>query len=271
MHQRVAREMPRSGRFLRLRGGGCQVQVFRRKSRQKRRELDTKNSAAFLPVVAENLSTMLLNDAEANAQAQAGALPDGLGCIERIEDAMGILDPRTGVQEQDHDVATVANGFNGEHAAFVGFHGVEGVADDIEENLHELVSVATNAGENGLELKLDARGCGAQVESAKLDGVIHDGVEIEKGAFGGHLARKTEQVPYQGFGAARLVADFCCGGARFVRDRGIVGEQIGKAEDGGERIINFMSRAGGELPERDQFFGLHDLRLQAFQIVNRLL
>src|SRR2546430_6732508 len=41
-------------------------------------------------------------------------------------------------------------------------------------------------------------------------------------------------------------------------------------EDGRERVVNFVRRAGGELAKRNEFFGLHHLRLQALQILDRL-
>src|SRR6476661_7524338 len=95
------------------------------------RKLHTKNSAALLPVVAEYLSGVLLNDAETNAQPEAGALADRLRGVKRIEHAAGILDARPGVGEKHNHVSAIAD-----------------IVDDVEEHLHELVAVTPHTGQN---------------------------------------------------------------------------------------------------------------------------
>ena len=111
---------------------------------------------------------MFLDDADANAKTKARAFAHRLGRIERIENAIGVLESRTRVGEKDDHVAAVTNCLDGEDAAFGGFHGFQGVADDVEENLHQLISVSANAREDGFELHLDTRIPGTQVERTKL-------------------------------------------------------------------------------------------------------
>ena len=82
------------------------------------------------------------------------------------------------------------------------------VADDVEENLHQLISIAANARENGFELQFDARGPGAQVERAKLHSIVDHGVDVQERAFGGNLARETQKIADERFCAASLVANF---------------------------------------------------------------
>src|SRR5258708_14969360 len=151
---------------------------------------------------------MLLNDAVANAEAQTRALADRFGGIERIENALRILKAGTGVGEKDDDVAAIADCLDGEDTAFGGFHGLQGVADDVEENLHQLISVSANAREDRLELQLDARCPGAQIQRTKLHGIVHHGVDVQERSLGGYLASEAQEIAHQGFCAARLLAGF---------------------------------------------------------------
>ena len=174
---------------------------------------------------------MFLHDAETNTETQAGAFADWLGRIERIEDAVRFLDAWSGIREKHDDVGAVAHGLDSENAALRGFHGVDGVADHIEEDLHQLVSIAANAGKNGLELKLDADGAGAHVESAKLHGIGDHGVDVQKRAFRGNLPGKAEKISDESFCAASLVANFRGRGAGFFGKRRVIGQKIGVAKN----------------------------------------
>jgi len=54
-------------------------------------------------VVTENFSAMLLDDAVANAQAQASALANLFGGEEGIEDAIRVRNSRTVITERNFD------------------------------------------------------------------------------------------------------------------------------------------------------------------------
>src|SRR5713226_1264387 len=196
-----------SGRFLRRDRRSAELQLLRWKSGHDRGQLNTEDGSTFLPVVGENFSAVLLNDAEANAEAQARALANRFRRIEWIENALRVLETGTGVGEQNDHVGAVADRLNGQDTAVGGFHGFQGVADDVEENLHQLISISANAGEDGLELQLDARRPGAQVERAELHGVVHHGVDVEERALSRYLARETQEIANQCFCTARLIAD----------------------------------------------------------------
>src|SRR5262249_10856666 len=79
---------------LRSRGKGC----------QHGRQFDAENRAAVLAVEAKNLSVVLLHDAKADAQSEAGAFADRLGGVKRIEDPVRFLDPWPGIGENDGHV-----------------------------------------------------------------------------------------------------------------------------------------------------------------------
>jgi len=141
-----------------------------------------------------------------------------------------------------------------------------GIANDIEKYLHQLIAIAAHAGKNGFELCFDARRARAQIESAKLDRVGDNRVDVEKRALCGNLPRKTEEVANESFGSAGLVANLGGSGAGFIRQRHVVGEKIGITKDSSQRIVDFVGSAGCQLPERDELFRLHHLRLEALQV-----
>ena len=122
---------------------------------------------------------MFLDDSETDAQAEARAFADRLGGVKGIENAVRLLDAWTCVRKQDDHVAAVAHGFNRQHTALMRFHGVNGVADEVEKNLQELIAVAAHSGENGFKLQPNACGGRTKVERAKLYGIVHHGVDIE--------------------------------------------------------------------------------------------
>src|SRR4029077_5609827 len=98
-----------SGRLLTRSRRGAELQFFRWQDSQNRRQFHAEDRTTFLPVVRENFSTMLLNNAEANAEAQTRALANRLGRIEWIEDALRVLEAGTGVGEQNDHVGAVAD------------------------------------------------------------------------------------------------------------------------------------------------------------------
>ncbi len=81
----------------------------------------------------------------------------------------------------------------------------------------------------------------------------------------------AEQIIHQGFCPPRLLANFFRQAPRPAVHGRIVREQLGIAQNGRQRIIDFVSGTADQLTERREFFRLHVLRLQALQIVERLL
>ena len=91
---------------------------------------------------------MFLNDSEANAKAEPGALPDWLGRIKRIENALRVLEPGPGIGKQNDDVPAVAECLDGQYSAAGGLHRFQSIADDIEKDLHQLIAITANAREH---------------------------------------------------------------------------------------------------------------------------
>src|SRR5579863_1817779 len=109
-------------------------------------ELYDEEGAAFGPVLASNLAVVFLNDAIDCAQTEAGAFADWFGCVEGIEDALGLADARAGVGELQHGLAAQPVGDDFERAAAGFFQRVHGILDDLDEGLKQLVGVALHAG-----------------------------------------------------------------------------------------------------------------------------
>src|ERR1700722_819012 len=168
------------------------MRFARRQRRQDRRQFDAKNRATGLAVVTKNFAAVFLQDAEANAEPESRTFTYGLGGVERVEDAMRFLDSRAGVGEEYDDVAAIANGLDGEHAALVRFHGIDGVIDNVEEHLHQLVAIPAHAGKNRFQLQLNARLCRPQVQRTELQGVGDHGIDVQKSAFRRYLTSEAE-------------------------------------------------------------------------------
>ena len=250
--------------------GGGRSGELRIKSEDGRKN-HAESAAAFGAIEAENLAAVFLNDSVADAEAEAGALADRLGCVEGVEDAFGFAKAGARVRKIEDDAAAFSAHADGERTSADGFHGVDGIVDQIEEDLEELVGVATHGGESAGIFDFDADFFVAQVELAELDGAGDDGAQVEKLFFGGDLAREAEQVGDEDFGAAGLVADFFAKAAGAFGCAGIGLDQIGVAEDRGEGIIDFVRGACGKLAERGEFFSLDKLHLEALEIVDGVL
>ena len=87
--------------------------------------------------------------------------------------------------------------------------------------------------------------------------------------FGGDLAGKAEQVGNQILRAAGLIANLDAHRVGPRRFRIFDDQEVGISENGGERIIYFVSGSGGKLAERGQLFRLHEMSLKALDVLER--
>lgn len=112
---------------------------------------------------------------------------------------------------------------NDELAATDFFECVNGVANDIEEGLKDLVCVAQNRGEFVVRVSFDFDALIPQVQVREVQGAGNNGVEVEFGFFGGHATGETQEARDVSFDAAgqraNLVGDSAgtFGEARIVR------------------------------------------------------
>src|SRR5215470_4348980 len=108
----------------------------------------------------------------------------------------------------------------------MGFHRVDGVADDVKKHLHQLIAITTNTGKHRLQIEVDLHAGVAKIECTELYRVGHYGIQVKKGAFGRHLPGKAEQVSYQRLRPARLIANLSGNAASLFWKRSVVREQI---------------------------------------------
>src|ERR1700733_11598568 len=140
-----------------------------REKRKNGRNVDAECRAALDTIGRYDPAAVLLKNAVANAEAEARTFADGFGGVKRIEDALGFDEAGAGVGEFNDDVAAFAHGFDGEHTAAVWLHGVNGITDELEKYLKQLIGVAADGGENAAMLRFDFDVFVAEIESAKLN------------------------------------------------------------------------------------------------------
>src|SRR5271163_2984445 len=138
------------------------------------------------------------------------------------------------------------------------------------ENLEQLVRVAADGGEDAAIFKFDADIFFAQIEIAQLHRAGKDGIQVQQLLFGRNLARKAEQIGDEFLGAARLFANFLPEGIGATLGGILEGQQVGVAEDGGKRVIDFVRGAGGQLAQRRELFGLNEMGLETLDVFERI-
>ena len=152
-------------------------------------------------------------------------------------------------------------------AGFADFaDGVLGVADEIQEDLNELVGVADDRLAGRLRLEVDLMllrrrecSCSWSVRSMRL--LTSSGFFLRRGG-----TREFEKILDDARGAAGLAMrqiELALGG--FVEACAFA-QQFGDAQDGGERIVELVGDAGEHLAHGGEFFGLDELLFQALQV-----
>src|SRR5436305_12377950 len=98
---------------------------------------------------------MFLHDAIADAQSQARALTYALGRVERIEDALGVLESGAIVRELRADVPVLPEDFDLHLARAPGFkNGIYRIVQDVEEYLLDLMRIGNHHGRLGRSFAL---------------------------------------------------------------------------------------------------------------------
>src|SRR5579864_6099772 len=115
------------------------------------------DSAAAGSIVGGDVAAMFFYDAIADAQPEAGPFSNALSGVKRIEDALGILDSSAVVGELRANVSTFRTDTNLEFAGMPSFeNGIDGIVDDIQKYLLDLVRVGDDQGRFGGKIALHA-------------------------------------------------------------------------------------------------------------------
>ncbi len=103
---------------------------------------------------------MFFHDAVADAESEAGAFAHALRSVERIEDALGIFDSCAVVGELRANVSAHGGDANLELAGAPGFkNGVDGVVDDVQEYLLDLMRIGDDQRRFRRNVALDLECC----------------------------------------------------------------------------------------------------------------
>src|SRR5208282_166272 len=97
-----------------------------------------------------------------------------------------------------------------------------------------------------------------------------DVIQVEQLFLGRHASRKTQEAGHEGLDASREGANLVGNDALAIAQSRVVNQQVGVAQNAGERIIDLVGRACGELADRHQFLVLNHLRLEMLQIPESL-
>ena len=122
--------------------------------------------------------------------------------------------------------------------------------------------VGNHLGERLLQGFLDFDPTVSKVVGAQQQGPPDQVVDLHGLALRRHLARKTQQVLDNLLGPLSLVDDDLELAARGLRHPRLLHQQIGEAQDGGQRIVDLVGNSGNQLADRSHLFRLHQLRLQ---------
>ena len=214
-------------------------------------------------VMAENLTSVLLHNAVADAQAEAGSLANLFGGEEGIEDAIGVGDTVAIVAEGNFDGIVGLGGHDFDTSGAADFvHGVIGVVQDVQKNLLQLVSVTDNVGKIFVEVFDDVDAVAVEVVGTQLNRPAQDKVELHGVTLRRHLPGKTEQILHDGLGALGFLQNDAKVFTGSLGNLGVFKKEIGKAEDCGQWIVDFVGNAGDELSDGGHFFGVNEFVAQ---------
>ena len=212
---------------------------------------------------------MLFDDAEADRQAEPRAFAFRLGVEEWLEHVLGngFGNPGPVVRNVHRQSVRLTFGDDVDAPAAVlearGGDGLRRIVDDVDEDLLDLVRVDCDFRQSRLERE-------GQLDPRREELVLQKLMRrFENGADGLQLplsllaARERQQVPHDGGGALGFLADHGQRLGQARRHVGRLGEQIAKAHDRGEGVVEVVRDARNQLPNRRHLFGLQQLLLQA--------
>src|SRR5271157_6001863 len=143
------------------------------------RQKNDEGRAALGTIVRGNLAFMLLNNAVARAEAQASSLPDGFGGVERLENMFRFLDTAAGIGELDADPGAGGRDGDVESASAHLFQRINGVGDDLQEDMEKLAGIAANQRRRPKLVQINAniRELG---NTAEMQGAFDQGFNLER-------------------------------------------------------------------------------------------
>ena len=123
-------------------------------------------------------------------------------------------------------------------------NGLFGIADKIEEDLNELVGVASDGRKTWERAEVDFDAVAAKGMLVQLEGAVDNVVEVEHLLLWGSGAREFQEVLHDAGGAAGLTVSHFELALGALVDALAIAQQFANAENGGERIIQLVSNTG---------------------------
>ena len=214
---------------------------------------------------------MLLNDGVRDRQSESGALADVLRREEGIEDL--VLDVRRHarpvIADLQHDRVLFAVMPRPQHqrAAPIGRqHGLLSVDHKVQQHLLNLMRVGEDRWQPRRQCRDDIDVGQALLVGTQRQRLADDLVQIDHRARGLALSREREQISHDPGGTLRLTEDDVdASPGRLVEVP--LGQTLGPAEDGGERVVQFVRDTGDGLAESGHLFRLQQLLIEVAGLV----
>ena len=147
-------------------------------------------------------------------------------------------------------------------------HRIVRVVQNVQHYLLQLIGIADHFRQIFLQPLYRVNMVAGEIVGAQLQRFADDGVELHRLALRRHLAGKTQQVLHDQLGALRLLHDKVDVVARRLRNVRVFRQQIGKAQNGSERVVDFVSHARNQLADRCHLFRVTQLGLQIDRLGN---
>ena len=168
---------------------------MRRGGNHQQRERDSEGRTTGLHIADADFAAMLLHDAVADAETEACSLSDGFGGVKRIEDAVRVCNAGTIILELDAQAIPRNLSPNDDFpraARF--FNGVDRVIENIQKHLLELMEIAADGRQMGVEFPPDNDFIVAHGEFPKNESLFEYLIHLDGSALGLLLTGKTEQI-----------------------------------------------------------------------------
>ena len=209
---------------------------------------------------------MLLDDALADREAQAGALALRLGAEERLEHPLGDGFGHSGAVVRNADRHAIQPVLGGDRDATVppvrASDRLGRVVDDVHEHLLDLVRVHLHLGDARFDVERELDLVRHELVLEQSQGRLEDGPDGLQLTLSLLATREREQVAHDARGPLGLLPDDRQRLGEARRHVGGLAQQIAEPHDRCQRIVEVVRDARDQLTDRGHFLGLQELLLE---------
>src|SRR6266436_2677565 len=144
--------------------------------------------------------------------------------------------------------------------------GVNRVVHHVQKDLLELVRIGGRHGEILRQVQMDTDVVHAQVIITQCQGLLQGLIDLHRDALRLVLAGKAKEVLHDAVGTLGLLIKFVGVLDSLLSHLSAGGQQLAVAEDGGQRVVQFVSDSGNQLPDRCQLLAMEQLLLSTAQV-----